>query len=136
MGNHDLAVKDFLQAIEIDPTYASAYYHMATSKFKDGKVREAIEDFKRSQELDDNPGIYDGLGCCYHALKQYDEAINEFNTAIEKKPRNVEFLKNRAQCFYDMGQYQSSIDDLETALEINDKDPQVLYKQGLSYFTF
>ena len=86
--------------------------------------------------MDDNPGIYDGLGCCYHALKQYDEAINEFNSAIEKKPRNVEFLKNRAQCFYDMGQYQSSIDDLETALEINDKDPQVLYKQGLSYFTF
>lgn len=78
---------------------------MATSKFKDNKVREAIEDFKRSQELDDNPGIYDGLGCCYHALKQYDEAINEFNSAIDKKPRNVEFLKNRAQCYYDMGQF-------------------------------
>ena len=35
-----------------------------------------------------------------------------------------------------MGQYENAIADLDTALEANPKDPQVLYKQGLTYYEF
>ena len=59
--------------------------------------------------------------------KEYDNAINAFNKAIEAEPRNVEFLKNRSLCYFDMGEYQNSIDDLQSALEINSKDAQLLY---------
>lgn len=43
-----------------------------------------------------NPGIFDGLGQCYHAQGKYDEAIGEFEQALEKESHNVQFLKNRA----------------------------------------
>lgn len=43
---------------------------------------------------------------------------------------------NRAQCFYDLQQFTESIDDLLTALKVNENDPQVLYKLGLSYYAF
>ena len=66
-------------------------------------IREAIEDFKRSENLDQNPvAVYDGLGCCYHALRDYEEAIDYFNKAISAKENNIDFLKNRAQCYFDM----------------------------------
>lgn len=35
-----------------------------------------------------------------------------------------------------MNDYPQSIEDLTSALDINPRDPQVLYKQGLSYFSF
>lgn len=101
----------------LDPSYALSYLHMGVSKLKSHLVREAIQDFKMSEELEENPAVYDGLGCCYHALKDFDEAIDNFNKAINAKPNNVEFLKNRAQCYFDMNMYQAAIDDLDTALE-------------------
>ena len=116
MGNHEHAIQDFRKAIDLDERYALSYLHMGVSKLKSHLVREAILDFKKSQELEDNPSVDDGLGSCYHALKNYSEAIDYFDKAISAKPNNVEFLKNRAQCFFDMNMYQLAIDDLNTAL--------------------
>ena len=89
-----------------------AMFHLATSKLKAGQLEPAIEEFKRSEAIEKTPAIQDGLGCCYHASRQYNAAITAFNWAINKEPRNIEFLKNRAQCYFDMGQYQNCIEDL------------------------
>ena len=61
-------------------------------------------------------GVYDGEGSCYHALKDYDQALNYFNQAIDRDNQNTSFLMNRAQCYYDLGQYTDSINDLLLAL--------------------
>ena len=100
------AIHDFEKAIELEPNYALSHFHMGVSKLKSRLIREAIEDFKKSELYEENPvAVYDGLGCCYHALHDFDEAIDHFNKAIEAKPYNVEFLKNRAQCYFDMNMY-------------------------------
>ena len=105
MGNHQFAIMDFKQAIKIDPEYALSHFHMGVSKLKSRLVHKAIKYFKQSEHLEDNPAVYDGLGCCYHALKDFDEAIEHFDKAIHAKENNIEFLKNRAQCYFDMQQY-------------------------------
>jgi len=51
--------------------------------------------------IEQNAGIPDGLGCCYHSLRDYDKAISYYDTAIEMMPENTEFLMHRAQCQYD-----------------------------------
>ena len=81
---------------------ALSYFHMGVSKLKSKMIRDAIKDFNESISLEDNPAVYDGLGCCKHALRDYEDAITNFNMAIEAKENNVEFLKNRAQCYFDM----------------------------------
>lgn len=45
------------------------------------KISESKETLKhcRAMELDTenkNPGIYDGLGCCYQAIEDYDQALH------------------------------------------------------------
>jgi tetratricopeptide (TPR) repeat protein len=124
MGNHNFAIKDFEKAIELDPVYQIAFFLKATSKIKSNLVHEAIKDFLEAGRLEDDiPGIYDGLGQCYHNLKNYDEALENYNLAITKAPTNVEFLKNRAQCHFDLQQFDHSSKDLNTAIDQNPHDP-------------
>ena len=59
--------------------------------------------FKESLKHEENPAAHDGLGCCHHANSDYEDAIAEFQIAIDAKPSNIDFLKNRAQCYFDMG---------------------------------
>ncbi len=63
MGNHQFAVNDFNSAIEIDPNFSEAYYRRGISKLKSRRYHEAIEDFRKSLELDtssENSGVFDG----------------------------------------------------------------------------
>jgi tetratricopeptide (TPR) repeat protein len=80
MGNHLLAIKDFDIAIKLDSNLSEAYFRRGFSKYFIKRYHDAIEDFKISKDKEDylmeedsnyeaNPGIFDGLGCCYHALK-------------------------------------------------------------------
>jgi len=54
---------------------------------------------------------------CYHKLGKYQEAITQFNLAIDAEVEKgnkypVNFLKNFAQCHFDNGQYEDSIKQL------------------------
>ena len=139
MGNHQFAINDFNDAIKIDPSYAEAFYRRGISQLKSRRYLESIEDFKTSQDLDtknENAGIYNGLACCYHALRDFDKALSFFHTAIDKDQTNLEFLMSRSQCYYDLKLFTDCIKDLNTALQIDDNNSRVLYLLGLAYYAF
>lgn len=95
--------------------WIKAMIMLAYSRLRNNQVDEAIRDFNESDRHDnnqENPGIFDGLGQCYHKIKEFEKAISYFKMALEKEPKNVDFLVNRALCYYDMQEYESSIDDL------------------------
>jgi tetratricopeptide (TPR) repeat protein len=43
------------------------------------------------------------MGCCYHALGQFEKAITYYDTAIDMGQENTQFLMHIAQCEYDQG---------------------------------
>lgn len=45
LHEHQLAIEDFAEAIDIDPCCATAMFHMATSRLKAGQIAQAISDF-------------------------------------------------------------------------------------------
>jgi len=45
MGNHHYAIKDFKEAIRIDPSSSLAYFYLGTSRLKFNQVKDAIDDF-------------------------------------------------------------------------------------------
>jgi tetratricopeptide (TPR) repeat protein len=134
MGNHALAISDFNSAIDLDLDLSEGYFRRGFSKFYSSNYNEAITDFKMAEEkerlhqtndphLIKNAGILDGLGCCYHALEQFIDAIDNYNQAITMNPENTQFLMHRSQCKYDQGQFEDSINDLNDGLNINPVDP-------------
>lgn len=140
MGNHQFAIKDFEKAIEIDEQLSEGYFRLGLSRLATKDFYEAIENFRQSELYQDvpdnekNAGIPDGLGQCYHALKEYDMALSHYDQAIEMDEENTEFLMHRALCYYDLNQYDRSIDDLQRGLGIVEDDPQLFYRLGLSFY--
>lgn len=97
MGNHNFAIKDFERALELDPSYQIAFFLKGTSRLKSNQIQDAIKDFMEANKMEEDiPGVYDGLGQCHHILRNYDEALENFTSAINKAPQSIEFLKNRA----------------------------------------
>ena len=68
------------------------------------------------------------------AMEQYQKAMGEFNQAIEKDPKNAEFLKDRAQCYFEIKRYDAAIYDLDTALAVSPEDSMIYYKKGITFF--
>jgi tetratricopeptide (TPR) repeat protein len=124
MGNHTLAINDFNEAIKNDPSNSEGYFRRGLSKYYSKRFKEAISDFEEAQEkelaagtrdinVDLNAGIYDGMGQCYHALKQYEMAIQKYDAAIDMIPENPQFLQHRAKCYSDQGMHDLAISDLQ-----------------------
>lgn len=78
--------------MEIHPELSEAFYRRGVSKLYSKKYYEGIKDFmmaNRYEEAEEdkrNHGIPDGLGCCYHALKEMDKAIEYYNDAVKGDP--------------------------------------------------
>ena len=141
MGNHQFAIEDFNQALKLDPKSREAYYFRGVSQMKSKTFKEAEEDFLQAMSLQEGdetfPATYDGLGCCYLALHDYDQALTYFDMAVDKDQSNPNFKVNRAQCHFMMGDLEKSIEDLEAANEDagEEPNPSILYKLGLAYFS-
>lgn len=114
-GRHRDAISDFSTAISINEKSHDAWYLRGISKLKTKAVKEAINDLMKADEKDveeQTPSIHDGLGRCYHQQRDYTKALERFEMALKKEPKNVEFLSHRADLNYDEGNYDLAIEDL------------------------
>ena len=89
--NEDLttAINCYIETIKENPDQSSAYYHLATLLHNNGQIgiENAIEQCSRAVELnpfDANAHMY--LGYFLSLNQQFDEAKEEFKTAIRLKP--------------------------------------------------
>ena len=65
MGNHQFAIRDFNDALTLDPENVSALFHLGISQLKSKNFHDAELKLNQALELGGGeltPGIYDGLG--------------------------------------------------------------------------
>ncbi len=68
-----------------------------------------------------------------YALKRYDEALADYNRALELRPDYPEALNNRGNTFDELERYDEALADYNRAIELRPDDPVKLKNRGTSY---
>lgn len=77
---------------------------------------------------------YNSQGIIYIEEGKYDQAISEFNKAIEIDSSNAVSYFNRGLVYLGKGQFDEGISDLNKSIEINPSDGQTYYYRGRVYY--
>jgi TolB-like protein/DNA-binding winged helix-turn-helix (wHTH) protein/Flp pilus assembly protein TadD len=81
------AESEFQRAIELNPSYATAYQWYGGVLATMGRPEEAIANYKRALELDPLSPIINGvLGQALYYTRQYDQAIQQLQKTLELDP--------------------------------------------------
>ncbi len=116
----DKAINDLTDAIESDSLNAKAYLErgkLLHRRFPNNNV--ALEDLDKAIFLDpDLPGSYSIRGTICFADRDFTTAVNDFNKAVLKNPKDTQALFYRGNAFYSLGLKKRACSDWQKAGEL------------------
>ncbi len=111
-GQFDKAITDHSKAIELYNSHKDTHEFDKIKVFKDN--REAIE-YKSKR----NAAFYYNRGSAYIAKGQFDQAIDDYNRAIEFVPNYSDVYMVRGNVYQLRGQIDRAIADYSKAVDLN-----------------
>lgn len=122
------AVHDFNKSISYNNTNREVLFTRAYTKSLMEDFEGAIEDYKKTIELDPSYfAAYTNLGNIYGRLGYEQEALACFSMAIGIQPNNPDGYFNRGNQKLIMNDLSGGIEDLEKSLMIDDKNISALF---------
>jgi tetratricopeptide (TPR) repeat protein len=131
---YDKAVKDFTEAIRLDPTHADAYNGRGDAWKEKKEHDKAIIDYTEAIRL--NPSFsfyYSDRGDSWRAKHEYDKAIADYSEAIRLKP-NEWFYKKRGDVWRAKEEYDIAIRDYDEAIRLDPKVDTFYSNRGYAWF--
>jgi tetratricopeptide (TPR) repeat protein len=135
LGQSDRALKDFNQAIRLDPKYPLAFYGrgilLAT---RERAYARAIADFDKVLQLE--PNNVDALtrrGDAYGQLGDFGHAIGDLDRAVQLAPDDVEPYIYRGLVNHRRGKNQLAVADFDTVLKLDPRNVFALRDRGGLY---
>ena len=134
LSDYQGAIKDFDEAIRLEPQNAVAYFNRGTAYLHQGiedlaskKFEHAIEafievvaDYDEAIRLDpEYADAYGSRGVAFVYLEKYERAIEDYTEAIRIEPQTAELYAARAVLHHELGAPQQSMQDWETACELD-----------------
>ncbi|GAA4269528.1 FlgO family outer membrane protein [Hyunsoonleella aestuarii] len=99
------------KAIEINPSYVSAYNKLGWIYSFDGDLERMEENFNMVQKLDPLSSKYIGdMGQAYYYLREFQKSIDKMNESLKKFPNDNMLLWMKASNLSGLGRYQEAID--------------------------
>ncbi|XP_042714425.2 tetratricopeptide repeat protein 6 isoform X3 [Chrysemys picta bellii] len=128
MGYLNCAMKDYQQAISINPGYALAYFNAANIYFHHRQFSQANSYYSKALQLDPrNESAVLNRAITNTLLQNIEEAKEDFEKAICLCPFSAAVYFNRANLYRTLKQYELAEKDISTALSIQPNDA-LMYK--------
>ncbi len=128
------AEKQYLRAIELNPSYAQAHQYHGIWLLEQGRADEAIAAMKRAQELDPlTPLIEANLAYCYYMARQYDETIRCSRALIQSHSDLPIGHYNLGIACAQLGLYDEALAALRTAQALDPSSQHIVSLLGHTY---
>jgi tetratricopeptide (TPR) repeat protein len=134
MKRYEEALKDFDQAIELNPKYHWAIAHRGKTYRSMKRYEEALKDFNLAIEL--NPKLdwmIANRGSTYRQMERYEEALKDFDCAIKLNPKYDWAIAQRGETYRLMERYEEALKDFDRAIELNPKPDWAIARRGETY---
>ena len=113
LGNFDKAIEFENYAIKLDSTQMDYFVNRGYAKMKSGFYESSIPDLSKVLAVQNDSKAYFDRGCDYLALKMYEKALNDYNSALLISPANAEILYFRGTTFYYLNMKKESCADFQ-----------------------
>jgi len=121
IGNYEGAINDYTKIIEINPEDVDALEDRGRAKYSLKDYVGAIEDFDEIISIDNETKIYSLRGKMKRYLLYYDEAMLDYDIAVNKFPNDFYCVFGRGELKYEMANYHSAIEDFNKCIELKPK---------------
>lgn len=108
LGRTDEALADFQKALALDPNCPSAHFNLAVTSLQSGNLGEAETHYRKALESKATPEAHNGLGFVLARQGRTDEAIGEFQKAIEANPGFAPAYNNLAEALVGQGKLEDA----------------------------
>lgn len=135
----------FNEAIKINPNFDLAYNGLGGTYFQDGKFAEAVESFKKFEELTKQKSLKDQakeyiarslvkLGEQYKKDGNYPKALESLNEAIKYKQLDAAFIL-LATTYYENADYDKTLSTVEQVISMKTTSLRgaAYYYKGMAY---
>jgi TolB-like protein/Flp pilus assembly protein TadD len=120
----DGAGREFRRAIELNPSYVTAYHWYAELLTITGRLDEALQTIRTGQRLDPLSLVVNAaVGYTFYYAGQYDQAIEQCNRVLEMDPQFVLALLYLGLAYEQKGLF-------EQALAVFDRLPNESFQYG------
>ena len=117
-GEYDLAIKDYSEAIRLQPGYAAAWNGRGDVYYFKSDYDQAIKDYSEAIRL--KPGYaaaWYNRGASYYDQAKFNQAARDNSEAIRLKPKHYDAWNNRGTAFKQLAIEARSRDDFLEAKE-------------------
>ena len=134
IGNYDLAIADFTQAIQLDSKFAIGYFCRGFAYLQINDYTQAINDFTQAIELD--PNLVDSYGFrgeANHKIGEYDQAITDYTKFLKINPNSAPAYSGLGMAYLYKGDFNKAIANITFAIRL-EPDYAIAYNnRGLVY---
>jgi tetratricopeptide (TPR) repeat protein len=134
LGNYQLAMESYMQAIKIRPDYAMAFYNRGIVYEKLNLLPQAIEVDKQAIIFKpDYPEAHYNLGVVYDKLARSDEAIESYNQAIRIRPNYAKAYLGLGVVYGKLSRPAEAIEAYKQAIKIEPDLAEAYNNLGVVY---
>ncbi|MDX2283128.1 MAG: tetratricopeptide repeat protein [Bacteroidia bacterium] len=129
-GQTDAAVADADHAVRLFPGYLDASAFLAGLYIAQGNWNEALAAYTRIITQQPSAAALTGRGEIFERMRKTDEALADYNRALELEPGHVAALTDRTRLYELRGEYALALTDLDSLLAHLEDDPGLWLAHG------
>ena len=122
LGQLDIAVQNYKQALSIKPDYAKAHYNLGITLQELGNLDDSVRSYESAIALEpENAQAYNNLAVVLRELEQLEDAEVICKKAIVLDPKYAEAYCTLSIILFAKGDLNSALEIIEKAYSINQK---------------